>query len=112
MLQAQEPGVYVLATGKNASVRDFVTLAGKAADIAIDWRGSGEQEVGVDAKTGKTIVRINPRFYRPAEVEMLMGDAAKAKRDLGWEAETSLEELCRIMVDEDIKRVANTHALF
>jgi len=112
MLQAPEPGAYVLATGKNASVRDFVTLAGKAADIAIDWRGSGEQEVGVDAKTGKTIVRINPRFYRPAEVEMLMGDAAKAKRDLGWEAETSLEELCRIMVDEDIKRVANTHALF
>ncbi len=112
MLQAPESGVYVLATGKNASVRDFVTLAGKAADILIEWKGSGEHEIGVDAKTGKTVVRINPKFYRPAEVDMLIGDGAKAKRELGWSAETSLEELCRIMVDEDIKRVANTHALF
>jgi GDPmannose 4,6-dehydratase len=112
MLQAPEPGVYVLATGKTASVRDFVRLAGKAADISIEWKGSGENEQGVDAKTGKAIVRINPKFYRPAEVDMLIGNAAKAKRDLDWSAETSLEELCRIMVNEDIARVANTHALF
>ncbi len=112
MLQAPEPGVYVLATGKNASVREFVTLAAKAADIAIEWNGSGEHELGVEVRTGKTIVRINPKFYRPAEVDNLIGSAAKAKSDLGWQAETSLEELCRMMVDEDIKRVANTHALF
>ena len=112
MLQVPEPGVYVLATGKTASVRDFVTLAGKAADIGIEWKGSGEHEQGVDEKTGKSIVRINPKFYRPAEVDMLIGNAAKAERELDWKAETSLEDLCRIMVDEDIARVANTHALF
>jgi GDPmannose 4,6-dehydratase len=112
MLQAQEPSVYVLASGRNASVRDFVTLAGKAAEIEIVWRGSAEKEVGVDAKSGKTIVRINPKFYRPAEVETLVGNAAKAKRELGWEPRTSLEELCCIMVEADLERVANTHALF
>ena len=112
MLQAPEPGVYVLATGKNASVRDFVMLAGKAAEIDIEWKGSGEHEQGVCAKTGKVIVRISPKHYRPAEVDVLIGNPAKANRELGWRAETSLEELCRIMVDEDLKRVSETHALF
>ena len=112
MLQAPEPGVYVLASGGNASVRDFVNLAAKAAGIGIEWRGSGTEEQGIDTRTGKTIVRVNPKFYRPAEVETLMGNAAKAQRELGWEARTSLGELCRIMVEEDLKRVANTHALF
>lgn len=112
MLQAPQPGVYVLASGQNASVRDFVALAAKAADIEIAWQGSAEHEQGIDPKSGKTIVRVNPKFYRPAEVETLKGCAAKAKRELGWEATTSLEELCRIMVEEDLRRVANTHALF
>jgi GDPmannose 4,6-dehydratase len=112
MLQAPEPGVYVLASGKNASVRDFVALAARAADIEVAWKGSAEHEEGVDTKCGKTIVRINPKFYRPTEVDTLIGNSAKAKRDLGWEAKTSLEELCRIMVEEDLQRVANTHALF
>ena len=112
MMQAPEPGVYVLASGKNASVRDFVTLAAKAADIEISWRGSAEQEQGVDTKSGKTIVRINPKFYRPAEVDHLIGNAERARSELGWEAKTSLEELCHLMVEEDLKRVANTHALF
>ena len=112
MLQAPEPGVYVLASGRNASVRDFVSLAAKATDIEIEWQGPGKHERGIDTKSGKTIVRVNPKFYRPAEVETLIGCAAKAQRDLSWEAKTSLEELCRIMVDEDLKRVANTHALF
>jgi GDPmannose 4,6-dehydratase len=112
MLQTPEPGVYVLASGQNASVRDFVSLAAKAAEIEIAWQGSGEQELGVDAQTGKTIVRVNPKFYRPAEVEHLIGSAVKAKRELGWEAKTPLQELCRLMVEEDLKRVANTHALF
>jgi GDPmannose 4,6-dehydratase len=112
MLQTSEPSVYVLATGRNASVRDFVTLTGRAAGLDILWQGSGEQEYGVDAGTGKTIIRINPRFYRPAEVDTLIGNPAKAKRELGWEPKTSLEELCRIMVEEDLKRIENSHGLF
>jgi GDPmannose 4,6-dehydratase len=112
MLQAPDPGVYVLASGQNASVRDFVTLAAKAVEVEIAWKGTGDQERGIDTKSGGAIIRVNPKFYRPAEVEILIGSAAKAKRELGWEAKTSLEELCRIMVEEDIKRVANTHALF
>ena len=112
MLQAPEPSVYVLASGKNASVRDFVALAAKAADIEIAWQGNGEREQGLDTKSGTTIVRINPKFYRPAEVDQLIGNAERARKELGWEARTSLEELCRIMVEEDLNRVANTHALF
>jgi GDPmannose 4,6-dehydratase len=112
MLQAPEPSVYVLATGKNATVREFVTLAARAADIEIAWQGSGDHAQGIDARSGKTIVRVNPKFYRPAEVELLIGNAEKARRELGWQPKTSLEELCRIMVEEDLKRVANTHALF
>lgn len=112
MLQAPEPSVYVLATGRNASVRDFVTLAAKAADIEIVWKGSGKEEQGVDAKSDKEIVRINPKYYRPAEVDHLIGNAERARRELNWKAKTSLEELCSIMVEEDLKRVVNTHALF
>jgi GDPmannose 4,6-dehydratase len=112
MLQAPEPSVYVLATGRNASVRDFVTLSARAAGMEISWRGGGEQEHGIDIKSGKTIIRINPKFYRPAEVDTLIGNAAKAKNELGWEPKTSLEELCRIMVEEDLHRIAHSHGLF
>jgi GDPmannose 4,6-dehydratase len=112
MLQTSEPGVYVLATGKNATVREFVTLAAKAVGIEVAWQGSAEQERGIDVSTGKVIVRINPKFYRPAEVEQLVGCAAKAKQDLGWEAKTTLEELCRMMVEADLARVADGHSLF
>jgi len=112
MLQTPEPGVYVLASGQNATVRDFVTLAGKAAGIEIAWKGNGAQEQGIDTRSGKTIVRINPKFYRPAEVDHLIGCAAKAKQELGWEPKTTLEELCRIMVDEDLRRVVDGHTLF
>ena len=112
MLQTAEPGVFVLATGKNATVREFVTLAAKAANIGVTWQGRGEQEHGIDAATGKLIVSINPKFYRPAEVETLVGCAARAKKELGWEAKTTLEELCRMMVDADLARVASGHALF
>jgi GDPmannose 4,6-dehydratase len=112
MLQTAEPGVFVLATGKNATVREFVTLAAKAAGIDVAWQGSGEQECGTDAATGKVIVSINPKFYRPAEVETLVGCSAKARKELGWEAKTTLEELCRMMVDADLARVASGQALF
>ena len=105
MLQIDTPDTFVLATGRTESVRDFVTLAFKAVDMELVWKGKGEDESGIDSKTGKTLVKVNPKFYRPAEVELLIGNPAKAKRILGWEPKTTLEELCRMMVDADLKRV-------
>lgn len=104
MLQADKPDTYVLATNRTETVRDFVTMACKAADINIVWEGANEQERGIDSATGKTIVAINPKFYRPAEVELLIGNPEKAKRELGWEPKTTLEELCRMMVEADLRR--------
>ena len=104
MLQADEPDTYVLATNRTETVRDFVTMAFAAVDIAIEWSGRAEEEIGRDAATGKTLVQINPRFYRPAEVELLIGDASKARDKLGWEPGTTLEELCRLMVEADVRR--------
>src|SRR5664279_3927215 len=83
MLQTTEPGVYVLATGKSATVRDFVTLAAKGVGIDLAWEGSGEHAQGIDTKSGQVIVRVNPKFYRPAEVDQLVGNAAKARTELG-----------------------------
>lgn len=105
MLQADKPDTYVLASGRTETVRDFVNMAFKAVDISLNWEGSGENEVGIDAATGKTLVRVNPEFYRPAEVELLIGNPEKAKKELGWEPSTSLEELCRMMVEADLRRV-------
>jgi GDPmannose 4,6-dehydratase len=107
MLQAEVPDTYVLATGRTETVRDFVRMACKAAEIDIAFEGEGEQERGIDTATGKTVVRVNPRFYRPAEVEMLIGSPEKAKRELGWEPKTTLEELCRMMVEADLIRNAH-----
>jgi GDPmannose 4,6-dehydratase len=104
MLQADEPDTFVLATNRTESVRDFVRMAFKAADIDLEFSGEGEGETAVDAATGKTVVRVDPRFYRPAEVDLLIGDPAKAKQKLGWEPKMSLEELCRIMVEADVRR--------
>lgn len=104
MLQAPEPETFVLATNRTETVRDFVRMAFKAVDIELDFRGSGVDEQGVDAKSGKTLVRVNPRFYRPAEVDLLIGNPAKAKAKLGWEPRTTLEELCRMMVEADLRR--------
>ena len=104
MLQADEPDRYVLATNRTETVRDFVTLACKAADIEIEWSGKDEHETAVDVSSGKTIVRVNPKFYRPAEVDLLIGDPAKAKEKLGWEPKTTLEELCSMMVEADLRR--------
>ena len=105
MLQAPEPETCILATGRTVTVRDFVTMTFQAADIEISWRGEGEKEEGVCAQTGCVLVRVNPKFYRPAEVEILIGNPAKAKAKLGWEAKTGLEELCRLMLTVDLKRV-------
>mgnify|MGYP004452075403 len=104
MLQADEPDSFVLATNRTETVRDFVSLACKAADIAIEWKGSGEDEHAIDLNSGKVIVRVNPKFYRPAEVELLIGDPSKAKEKLDWKAKTSLEELCQMMIDADLRR--------
>lgn len=105
ILQAEEPDTYVLATNRTETVRDFVNMAAKAVDITIDWQGNGDREKGIDATTGKTIIQVNPAFYRPAEVELLIGDPAKARKQLRWEPETTLEELCRMMVEADLRRV-------
>ena len=104
MLQVDEPDTYVLATNRTETVRDFVSLAFKAAEIDVEWRGEGEAEQAVDVNNGKVLVAVNPKFYRPAEVDLLIGNPAKAKEKLGWEAKTSLEDLCRMMVQADVRR--------
>ncbi|SEL45824.1 GDPmannose 4,6-dehydratase [Pseudomonas sp. NFIX51] len=104
MLQADKPDTYVLATNRTETVRDFVSMAFKAVGISIKFEGSEENEVGLDSETGKVLVRINPKFYRPAEVELLIGDPAHASKVLGWEPKTSLEELCKMMVEADLRR--------
>ena len=104
MLQAAEPDTFVLGTNRTETVRDFVTMAFKATGVDIDWKGRDEHEQGFDASTGKVVVKINPKFYRPAEVELLIGNPAKAKATLGWEPKTTLEELCRMMVVADLAR--------
>jgi GDPmannose 4,6-dehydratase len=110
MLQAETPDTYVLATNRTETVRDFVTMAGKAAGYDLAWQGAAENEVAIDRKTNKILVRVNPKFYRPAEVELLIGDASKAQRELGWEPKTTLEQLCYIMVDADIRRNETGHS--
>ncbi|WP_033436173.1 GDP-mannose 4,6-dehydratase [Saccharothrix sp. NRRL B-16314] len=104
MLQADEPDTFVLSTNRTVTVRDFVSLSFAAAGIELRWEGSGESERGLDSETGRELVRVNPKFYRPAEVDLLIGDASKAKEVLGWEAKTSLEDLSRMMVEADIER--------
>lgn len=104
MLQVDEPDTYVLATNRCETVRDFVRMAFKAADISVDFHGTEEKETAVNATTGKTVMRINPHFYRPAEVELLIGNPAKAKAKLGWAPSTTLEQLCAMMVQADLDR--------
>jgi GDPmannose 4,6-dehydratase len=104
MLQADRPDTYVLATNRTETVRDFVSMAFRATGVALEWSGSGENETGRCTRSGKLLVRVAPRFYRPAEVDLLIGDAAKAKAALGWEPRTSLEALCQMMVEADLRR--------
>ncbi|MCY7397396.1 MAG: GDP-mannose 4,6-dehydratase [Sphingomonas bacterium] len=104
MLQHDEPDTFVLATNRTETVRDFVFMAFKAVGISVEFSGKGEQEIAIDTATGNTVMRINPQFYRPAEVELLIGDPAKATELLGWKPKTSLEELCKMMVEADLRR--------
>ena len=107
MLQAAEPETYVLATGRTETVRNFVTMAFEASGTKIEWRGKGTDETAVVAGGDTTVVRINQRLYRPAEVDLLIGDAAKARSRLGWTPKTSLESLCQMMVEADLRRNAS-----
>lgn len=104
MLQADKPDTYVLATNRTETVRDFVDMAFKAVNIDLNWKGEAEAEQGIDAATGKVVVSVNPKFYRPAEVDLLIDNPEKAKRELGWEPNTTLEQLCRMMVEADLRR--------
>lgn len=111
ILQADEPDTYVLATNRTETVRDFVSMAFKAAGIELRFEGSDESEVAVDTESKKTLVRISSKFYRPAEVELLIGDPSKAKSQLGWEPKTTLEQLCTMMVEADLARNAKGMSL-
>jgi len=104
MLQAPEPDNYVLATNRTETVRDFVRMAFQAAGMRVIFKGQAEEEIAIDADTGKTVMRVNPKFYRPAEVDLLIGDPAHAKAKLGWEPLTDLENLCAMMVAADLRR--------
>ena len=104
MLQADEPDTFVLATNRTETVRDFVRMAFHVAGIDLEFSGSAEGETAVDRASGKTVVRVDPRFHRPAEVDLLIGNPARAKAKLGWEPKTNLEELCRMMVEADVER--------
>lgn len=106
MLQQEQPDDYVIATGETWTVREFVERASAVAGFDIEWQGEAENTIGVDRKTGKTIVQINPEFYRPAEVDVLIGDPSKAKKTLGWELEVDFQGLVEMMAEADLRRVA------
>ena len=107
ILQAEHADTFVLATNRTETVRDFVAMAFAAAEMEVEFRGAGLKEIAVDTSTGKTVMSINQRFHRPAEVDLLIGDPAKAKSELGWEPRTSLESLCGMMVEADLRRNRN-----
>src|SRR5690606_2901621 len=103
MMQQDEPDDYVLATGTTTPVRDFVQWAFEDVGITLEWRGKGVDEQGVDAATGKVLVEVDPRYFRPTEVELLLGDPTKAREKLGWSHETSVRDLAREMVQADLQ---------
>jgi len=105
MLQQKSADDYVLATGETHTVREFVEAAFQAAGYGIDWKGEGATTKGMDRKSGKVLVEISPDFYRPAEVDILIGNPQKAKDKLGWISKTKFQDLVAMMVEADIKRV-------
>lgn len=112
MLQADVPDTFVLATNETTTVRDFVKLAFKAVGMSIEFKGEGLNEIGVDAETGKELVKINPKFFRPAEVDLLIGNPEKSKNKLGWIPKVKVHELCEMMVKADMKRVQTGNTVF
>lgn len=107
MLQQEKPDDYVLATNETHTVREFVELAFAEVGVEIEWKGEGVDEKGYDKNTGKLLVDVNPRYFRPAEVELLWGDSTKAETKLGWKRKVSFRELVSMMVREDMKKYAN-----
>ena len=107
ILQQPEPGDYVLATGETHSVREFVELAFSHVGKKIEWRGKGLDEVGIDSASGETVVKIDSRYFRPTEVDLLLGDPSKAHRVLGWKHTVTFPELVAEMVKSDLKTIAN-----
>lgn len=103
-MQADQPDTYVFATNRTETVREFATRSFAAADIAIEWTGKGVHERGIAKSDGRELVRVDPHYFRPADVNLLIGDSSKAHERLGWSAKTSLEELCQIMVEADLRR--------
>ena len=103
MLQLEKPEDLVIATGVTTSVRKFVEMCAQYIDMDMVWEGEGEQEKGIDRKTGKVVVRVDPKYYRPAEVDLLVGDASRAKELLGWEPKIQVEELVQIMMQHDLR---------
>ena len=104
MLQQDQPDDYVVATGETHSIREFVELAYHEIGVDIEWRGKGAQEYGVNKETGKVMVRVDPRYYRPTEVDLLLGNPEKAKRILGWAPKTTFKELLRLMLESDLEQ--------
>ena len=109
ILQQAEPDDYVLATGETHSVREFVELAFAEIGVAIHWQGDGVDEVGLCEKTNRTLVRVDPRYFRPTEVEVLLGNPAKAHNKLGWKHQIVFRELVREMMESDLKHVSERH---
>ncbi len=106
ILQQEKPGDYVLATNETHTVREFVELAFKEVGVDIEWQGTGVDEKGIDKATGKVLVDVNPKYFRPAEVELLWGDSTKAEKELGWKRKVSFKGLVSMMVDSDMKEIA------
>jgi GDPmannose 4,6-dehydratase len=104
MLQQKRADDFVLATGETHSVREFIEECARLLSIKLEWRGRGIKEIGIDKKTKKTIIRIDPKYYRPAEVDLLLGDSSKAKNILKWEAKTKFKELVKIMLEADLEK--------
>ena len=112
MLQQEKPDDYVVATGETHTVREFVEESCKVLGMEIEWKGKGINEKGIDKKTGKTIVEIDPQYFRPTEVDLLLGDPSKAKRILGWEAKTKFKDLVKVMIESDLDILKNKKVIY
>ncbi len=111
MLQQEKPDDYVISSGETHSIRELVEIAFKYAGTYIEWQGEGINEKGINKKTGKTVVAVNPKFFRPAEIELLLGDPSKAHKVLGWKAKITFDELIKMMVEKDLERVKNENSI-
>jgi len=112
MLQQDKPDDYVIATEETHTVREFIEEACSVLDIDLEWKGKGVDEKGIDRKTGKTIIEIDPRYFRPTDVQLLLGDASKAKKILGWKAKTKFKELVKIMIEADMDILKNNKVIY